>query len=102
MRIGLVLPNIPAYSETFFRNKILGLQENGHEVILFVNNSKAENNYLNCKIVKAPKLDGNKNNILIISFIQLLKAVFINPKKSLKLYKLNKKDGILFRKNVKK
>lgn len=101
MRIGLVLPNIPAYSETFFRNKILGLQENGHEVILFVNNSKAENNYLNCKIVKAPKLDGNKNNILIISFIQLLKAVFINPKKSLKLYKLNKKDGILFRKNVK-
>jgi colanic acid/amylovoran biosynthesis glycosyltransferase len=83
MRIGLVLPNIPAYSETFFRNKILGLQESGHEVILFVNNSKAKNNYLNCKVVKAPKLDGNKINILIISYIQLIKAVFINPKKSL-------------------
>ena len=101
MKIGLVLPNIPAYSETFFRNKILGLQENGHEIILFVNNSKAENNYLNCKIVKAPKLNGNKINILIISFIQFLKAVFINPKKSLKLYNLNKKDGISLSKNIK-
>ncbi|HTO36116.1 MAG TPA: glycosyltransferase family 4 protein [Flavobacterium sp.] len=101
MRIGLVLPNIPAYSETFFRNKILGLQESGHEVILFVNNSKAKNNYLNCKVVKAPKLDGNKINILIISYIQLIKAVFINPKKSLKLYNLNKKDGITFSKNIK-
>lgn len=101
MRIGLVLPNIPAYSETFFRNKILGLQQNGHKVILFVNNSKAKNNYLNCKVVKAPKLDGCRVNVLIVSFVQLVKAVFINPKKSLKLYNLNKKDGITFSKNIK-
>jgi len=32
--IGLVLPNTPAYSETFFNSKIKGLQENGCEVIL--------------------------------------------------------------------
>lgn len=36
MKIGLVLPALPAYSETFFRSKVNGLIEEGHEVILFV------------------------------------------------------------------
>jgi glycosyltransferase involved in cell wall biosynthesis len=36
MKIGLVLPALPAYSETFFRTKIQGLIEEGHEVVLFV------------------------------------------------------------------
>lgn len=101
MRIGLVLPDIPVYSETFFKNKILGLKEKKHEVILFVNNSKSENNYLNCKIVKAPSLGENKLKTIINGFLQLLKIIFVNPKKSFLLFKLNKKDGTVFKKNIK-
>jgi colanic acid/amylovoran biosynthesis glycosyltransferase len=36
MKIGLVLPALPAYSETFFRTKIQGLIDEGHQVVLFV------------------------------------------------------------------
>lgn len=102
MRIGLVLPNLPAYSETFFRNKILGLQQNGHEVILFVNSKPKSSNYLDCKIVTAPKLSGNKLDVAISSMVQVVKAVFAQPRKSLNLYKLNRKDGISFKDNLKK
>src|SRR5690554_4383282 len=101
MKIGLVLPNLPAYSETFFRNKILGLQQNGHQVILFVNNSDSKNEYLNCNVVKAPKLNGNKLFVFWNSFLQLLKAAFINPIKSYRLYKLNKNDKVSFSENLK-
>lgn len=101
MRIGLVLPNLPAYSETFFRNKILGLQQNGHEVILFVNSKPKSSNYLDCKIVRAPKLSGNKLDVAISSMVQVVKAVFAQPKKSLNLYKLNRKDGISFKDTLK-
>src|SRR5690554_6147833 len=101
MKIGLVLPNLPAYSETFFRNKILGLQQNGHEVVLFVNSKPQNSNYLNCKIVRAPKLSGNKLRVAIGSLIQTLKAIFVHPKKSLSLYKLNRKDGISLKENLK-
>ena len=36
LRIGLVLPALPSYSETFINNKINGLLENGNKVSLFV------------------------------------------------------------------
>lgn len=101
MKIGLVLPNLPAYSETFFRNKIMGLQQNGHEVILFVNSKPKTANYLDCKIVHAPKLGGNKLKRAIGSLTQILKAIFVHPRKSLHLYKLNRKDGISFKENLK-
>ena len=101
MKIGLVLPSLPAYSETFFRNKILGLQQNGHEVILFANSKPKSSNYLDCKIVGAPKLSGNKLRVAIGSFTQTLKAVFVHPSKSLSLYKLNRKDGISLKENLK-
>ena len=42
MIIGIVLPSLPGYSETFFRSKILGLQEKGIKIIVFT--SESENN----------------------------------------------------------
>lgn len=101
MKIGLVLPNVPSYSETFFRNKIVGLQQNGHTVILYVNNSEAESKYHNCTVVKAPKLNGNKIIVLWNLLLELLKMIFINPKRSYRLYKFNKKDNVSFVKNFK-
>lgn len=101
MKIGLVLPSVPAYSETFFRNKIIGLQRHGCEVILFVNSVKKNNDYLNCTIVNAPELSGNILKVGISTLKQVFKAIFFNPKKSYTLYKLNKKDGISITENIK-
>lgn len=101
MKIGLVLPDLPVYSETFFRNKILGLQESGNQVLLFVQHPKAKSTYLNCKVVKAPKLSGNPFIVTFTVISQLIKTVLFYPSKSFKLYQLNKKDSLSFRQNLK-
>ena len=46
--IGLILPSIPGYSETFIYNKINGLLQSGFRVSLFVGGKKNSN--------KIPKL----------------------------------------------
>ncbi len=58
MKIALVLSSPPAYSETFFRSKIKGLQENGHEVILVTPKSKVEFDL--CAHKTHPKIYSNK------------------------------------------
>ena len=90
MTIGLVLPSVPGYSETFFRNKIIGLQQNGVEVILFVNNPKETSDL--CKVYNAPQLSRHKMLTFFNSAKALLKAVVIHPKRSLKFYRLERKD----------
>ena len=101
MKIGLVLPNVPAYSETFFGNKISGLQQHGHKVILFVNGGGEFKNYLNCRIVTAPTLGGNWLKVALKSSKQVLKALFINPRKSRQLYRLNRNDGMRWKESFK-
>ncbi|SHJ00174.1 glycosyltransferase family 4 protein [Flavobacterium terrae] len=101
MKIGLVLPSTPGYSETFFRNKILGLQQNGIKVILFVNDYKSDEYFLNCKVIKAPRLGGNKFKVVLNIFMQVLKMVLVSPRNSLKLFILNKKDKLSTTQNVK-
>ncbi|TYA56664.1 glycosyltransferase family 4 protein [Formosa maritima] len=53
-KIGLVLSKPPVYSETFFINKIEGLQEAGYEVVLFVQNNAKSFNL--SKTIQAPKV----------------------------------------------
>lgn len=100
MKIGIVLPALPAYSETFFSNKILGLQKHGHEVVLFVNNSEDVPSYLDCKVLKAPKLSGNKIKVIAITLKQIIFSV-LNFQKSWKLFKLNQEDNIPLNQNLK-
>ena len=57
MRIGIVLSQPPGYSETFFRSKILGLQENGVEVRLFCQN--INDDFTLCPVVVIPKVSRN-------------------------------------------
>ncbi|MCG2430480.1 glycosyltransferase family 4 protein [Aequorivita xiaoshiensis] len=57
MRIGIVLSQPPAYSETFFRSKIRGLQENGVEVHLFCQNNN--NEFKLCPVVISPRVSKN-------------------------------------------
>ena len=101
MRIGLVLPDLPAYSETFFRNKILGLQRNGIEVVLFVNTCKVPNTHMGCKVYSAPKLHGGLLLILLNSIGLFFRALFINPKRSFRLFVYSKQGGIGLKQNIK-
>lgn len=59
MRIGLVLPAVPSYSETFFTSKITGLISSGHEVVLFVRRSRSRR-FVNAKVVKQWPIFGSQ------------------------------------------
>lgn len=99
MRIGLVLPSVPGYSETFFKNKIRGLQQHGVEVILFVNNPTETSDL--CKVYNAPELGVNKIITLFNSVKALCKAIVTHPKRSLKFYQLERKDKRYFHQIIK-
>lgn len=99
--IGLVLPSVPGYSETFFRSKIAGLQQNGAEVIVFVANSPKLNPSLQNNVYYAPKLNGFKTSVALKSMVILLSAILFNFKKSNHFLALEKKDEHSFRKRLK-
>ena len=94
MRIGLVLSNTPAQSETFFISKIKGLQENGYEVVLFASQTE---DFRLCRVIPHPEVIRNPFTQLtkmIISYIVLfLKRPFI----FLSYLNHEKKDGITIR-----
>ncbi|WP_299226409.1 glycosyltransferase family 4 protein [uncultured Psychroserpens sp.] len=95
--IGIVLISVPSYSETFFQNKIKGLSQNGFNVILFVDYLKNFETRPPCKIIRASNYDGSKLNRLLNASKAILSAIFINPIKSFKLFKLDRKDGLPFK-----
>jgi colanic acid/amylovoran biosynthesis glycosyltransferase len=97
-RIGLVLPAIPGYSETFFNSKIKGLQENGFEVVLF-SNSKLSIKHPSCTTFFAPNFD-LKFTLFFQLFI-VLSYCIKNFKSTSKLYKLNKNDGLSTKNSIK-
>ena len=99
--IGIVLSTVPRYSETFFRNKIKGLQNNGFEVVLFVDYLKSDDIKFPSKIVAARNFNGSIFKSSWYSFSALIKSIFLHPKNSLALYQLDKKDGMPFRQRIK-
>ncbi len=79
LQIGIIVPQFPSYTETFFINKIIGLCERGHQVIVFCNVHNHDpllketynlDNYPNLKIVA---LDFNKLSDVFFS------TIFLNP-----------------------
>ena len=99
MKIGIVLPATPGYSETFFNNKIKGLQEHGYTVVLFVNSDKNKMVFP-IKIIYAPNLSGNSGIVLLRSFLCLMKSFVFHFFATKKLFLLNAKDKIPFTKNI--
>ena len=99
--IGIVLSSAPGYSETFFRNKIKGLQENGYEVIVFVDDFTSNTSDFPCKLVSATGFSGSIVKKIITSFLVFIKVIFEHPNRSYKLFKLDEKDGLPFKKRVK-
>nr|WP_321233396.1 glycosyltransferase family 4 protein [uncultured Psychroserpens sp.] len=98
--IGLVLSTVPRYSETFFRNKIKGLQNNGFDVVLFVDYVEDGDLNFPCDIVAAPSFGKSRLKSLFNSFVAFIKVLFIYPKRSYKLYQLDKSDGIAFKNRI--
>jgi colanic acid/amylovoran biosynthesis glycosyltransferase len=100
MKIGLVLPATPGYSETFFTNKIKGLQKHGHTVVLFVN---SDNGYsaFGTSIIVAPNLSGNSIAVAWLSFWHLFLCFVFHFKTAKKLFQLDSKDGINLSKKIK-
>lgn len=91
MKVGLALSDLPAYSETFFRNKIKVLQEQGIQVIIFTGYT---NESSDLHFIHAPK--NYKNNLflqLIITAFIIVRLLILCHKKVLKFIKLEKKDN---------
>ncbi len=100
MRIGIVLPSVPAYSETFFNTKIKGLQEQGHTVLLFINPGTEIPNS-RYKVIQLPKVSGSRLQIIRNSLFCLSKAIVFHFPTVCKLYQLDTKDNISFSKKLK-
>ncbi len=93
MRIGLVLPSVPAYSETFFRSKIRGLQANGHEVLLFVGRKPGKTSDLIECPVYFTEIGTSLWSRLLKGTLAFIRASWKAPKASLKLFQLHRKEG---------
>ncbi len=101
MRIGIVLPALPSYSETFFLNLINGLLKEGHEIVLFIQGSN-KIKYLSCEIHSAPKLSGNTVSKAFNALVALLKLSIFSPKPSYRFWQLEKANGSSFSKIIKR
>ncbi|SDS68654.1 colanic acid/amylovoran biosynthesis glycosyltransferase [Formosa sp. Hel1_31_208] len=100
--IGIVLSTVPRYSETFFRNKIKGLQSNGFEVVLFVDYRTDDDQDFPCKVVVAPKFDGHILKVLWISLFTFLKCLTVYPIQTIQHVKADRTDGIRLRSRLKR
>ena len=94
--IGLVLSSVPKYSETFFRNKIKGLQAAGYKVILFVDYGSNDENAFSCDVVKAPRFNRNKRSLLLQSLQIVCKSLLSHPRSTFLHYRLDRRDGMSF------
>jgi colanic acid/amylovoran biosynthesis glycosyltransferase len=95
MKVGLVLPGTPTYSETFFCSKIGGLRTTGAEVIVFA--GKKDPHFQLAPVLVGPRL--HKNILLRIPFILfgVIRLLVTCPKASAQFYSLEKKAGRGFR-----
>jgi colanic acid/amylovoran biosynthesis glycosyltransferase len=100
--IGLVLPAVPGYSETFFRSKIKGLQANGANVVLFAANPDRIKEEFPFTVRYAPRLHGNKLFVIYTSLVVFIKAFLFNYRVSQRYLYLEKKDGVTMNERVKK
>lgn len=99
--IGIVLNTVPKYSETFFRNKIKGLQAAGCRVVLFVDYIHADDADFDCKVVAGKNFNSASIKNLWYAFLIVVQSVFVHPKRSYRLLKQNKKDGMRLKANLK-
>ncbi len=92
MKIGLVLPDIPKYSETFFNYKIKSLSESGLEVKVFCGEKSNEKHFF--KHYSSYPVYKNKKIKQLLLFIFVLGKTFIKaPARSVRLVSEEIKSG---------
>ncbi len=91
LRIGLVLPATPAYSETFFQAKINGLMQAGHEVVLFVGSS--DDGFDLCPVILHPRVYRFLPWQVAAMALELGRLLVINPKAVLRFFRLDRRSG---------
>lgn len=101
MRIGLVLPNLPGYSETFFRSKINGLQGNGHKVALFVGHQREAFQNPPCEVRLAYLVDSRIPLFQLFRMVFVLAALLLRASGTVRrFWALEKADGASSRKVI--
>lgn len=101
MRIGLVLPAVPGYSETFFRNKIQFLKATpGYEVVVFVDRLSKGIGFDLCEVVYGFQFSRYKYIAMLQQIGVLIFAFLSTPVKSSRLWRANQKAGFNLKKNI--
>jgi colanic acid/amylovoran biosynthesis glycosyltransferase len=88
LKIGIVLSKPPTYSETFFNSKIEGLQNNGFEVVLFV--QKKDSSFTLCKTKSAPKVYTKNIIFQLFNFVLTVVKLLCFPMQVYKFIKLER------------
>src|SRR5690606_39254219 len=89
MRIGIVLSDVPRYSETFFVTKIRSLKELGHEVILFVSNKTRSFDL--CKVIISPRVPSSAIGRYFFIVLQVLRLLVLCPSRLFRFVVLERK-----------
>lgn len=92
MKIGIVLPNIPVYSQTFFNYKIKGLKESGNEVIVLSNKKSKVKSFFRYKNAYPVYIDKKFRQTILFAWVLTL-TMIKSPVRSGKLFALERKDG---------
>ena len=95
----MVLPALPAYSETFFRSKIHGLIDHGYEVILFIGGGSRHTD-LDCKVVFQNKVAGSRVLLPIRIALVLFKAFLFFPATTRRFLSFEKQEGLGLKKRI--
>lgn len=99
-RIGLVLPNTPQYSETFFNYKIKGLQRSGFDVVVFSGKRSKEKYFF--KHYGAYPVYNGKPVKQFVQLVYILLITFVrSPNKVKNLFSSERKDGNSFTESLK-
>lgn len=101
MKIGIVLPSLPAYSEIFFMNKIYGLVQSGHSVFLFINAHTSQKEFQGARVITTQP----PNTFSFIFYwdvlLKLIYLLLFRFKTLSRYWILLKKEGYTFRSRCK-
>jgi len=98
MKIGMVLAGMPTYSETFLLNKVRVLERTGHEVHLFVASSPLKGRpFRRLHTGYDVGLRGVERQL---ARVQALIRLLRHAHRSVKLFQLNRQDGMDTRRNL--
>jgi glycosyltransferase involved in cell wall biosynthesis len=101
MRIGLVLPAVPAYSETFFQNKIKFLNATpGYEVIVFADRFNKGGSVNLCRVVYALQFSPHSMLALLQRTTWFVITAIRFPVKVFSLWQRNRLAGFTAKKNL--